>query len=254
MREFTLEAYRQYLMAIKSAYPYILRFDEYFASWPRPDAFCLIRHDVDRKPKNALALARLEYELGLQSTYYFRIKPQVFNTDVIKQVADWGHEVGYHYECLSDTNGDVEQALDLFRENLDTFRKIIEVKTICMHGRPLKKYDNRELWEDKENKERLRTQFGILGDVYMDIDYEKIAYINDTGRNWQRLKNNKRDIVSSSVNLDLRSHQDLLDCLHVGQNPRLIFLTHPERWEPRLPGWVVQWATDQAVNTVKRLL
>lgn len=254
MRDFTLETYRQYVMAIQSSYSHIIRFDEYFEAWPRPEVFCMIRHDVDRKPKNALNMARLEYELGIRSTYYFRTTPQVFKPDMIRQVADWGHEIGYHYECLSDTNGDMEQALDLFGANLDALRQIADVKTISMHGRPLKKYDNRDLWKDQANKERLRSQFGILGEVYLDIDYEKIAYINDTGRNWQQQKNNKRDIVSSSIHLALQSHQDLLNYLHAGQEPRLIFLTHPERWEPHLSGWMVQWATDQAINVAKRLL
>ena len=34
-----------------------------------------------------------------------------------------------------------------FRFYLDKFRNIYPVKTICMHGSPLSKYDNRLLWE-----------------------------------------------------------------------------------------------------------
>lgn len=32
----------------------------------------ILRHDVDRLPGNALKMARLEHEMGVQATYYFR--------------------------------------------------------------------------------------------------------------------------------------------------------------------------------------
>ena len=41
----------------------------------------------------------------------------------------------------------VERAIEDFRINLEKFREIYPVKTICMHGSTLSKYDNRLLWE-----------------------------------------------------------------------------------------------------------
>ncbi len=63
----------------------------------------VLRHDIDRKPKNALRMAKLEHELGIQSTYYFRF-PYTFKPDIIRKINDLGHEVGYHYEVLSKAN------------------------------------------------------------------------------------------------------------------------------------------------------
>ena len=60
----------------------------------------VLRHDIDRKPMNALRMAELEYELGIQSTYYFRF-PCTFKPEIIRKIRDLGHEVGYHYEVLS---------------------------------------------------------------------------------------------------------------------------------------------------------
>lgn len=31
----------------------------------------ILRHDVDRKPQNALSMAKLEASLGIRSSYYF---------------------------------------------------------------------------------------------------------------------------------------------------------------------------------------
>jgi len=35
----------------------------------------VLRHDVDRLPENSLAFARLQGELEIRATYYFRIVP-----------------------------------------------------------------------------------------------------------------------------------------------------------------------------------
>jgi hypothetical protein len=63
----------------------------------------VLRHDIDRKQKNALRMAKLEHELGIQSTYYFRF-PYTFKPELIGKIHDLGHEVGYHYEVLSKAN------------------------------------------------------------------------------------------------------------------------------------------------------
>jgi hypothetical protein len=63
----------------------------------------VLRHDVYRKPMNALQMAELEHDLGIQSTYYFRF-PYTFKSDIIGKIHDLGHEVGYLYEVLSKAN------------------------------------------------------------------------------------------------------------------------------------------------------
>ena len=47
---------------------------------------------------NSLRTARIESELGIKGTYYFRMIPESFDDRVIKQIYDLGHEIGYHYE------------------------------------------------------------------------------------------------------------------------------------------------------------
>ena len=66
-------------------------------------------------------MAEIENNYGVRSTYYFRAKKNVFVPQIILKIAEMGHEIGYHYECLSDTNGDVEKALIDF-ENLKKLR------------------------------------------------------------------------------------------------------------------------------------
>jgi hypothetical protein len=251
MRDFTLEAYSAYLSAIKANYKHILRFDEYFLLNQKPESFCIIRHDIDRKPYNALQMANLEHDLGVKATYYFRTKPHTFKPEIICKIEKLGHEIGYHYESLSDTNGDIQLALENFRVNLRKLRKIVQIRTIAMHGRPFKKFDNRDLWRTQNNHVLLFKQFGILGEVYLDINYSDIAYLSDTGRNWENNRSNIRDKVASSVNLNVRSGYELLQCLQQQYPQRIIFQIHPERWTDNLLFWIFQLFLDTTSNSIK---
>ena len=254
MRDFTLSAYRGYLDIIKQSYPLVLRFDEYFMAGTKPESFCLIRHDVDRKPYNALRMAALEHDLGICATYYFRTKKHSFNTNIIKAIHDMGHEVGYHYECLSDANGDMNRALEDFEVNLERFRKYVPVKTISMHGRPFNPFDNRDIWRDQRNHDLLVNKYNISGEVYLDIDYTDIAYISDTGRNWSSARSNLKDKIVSKIKADFKNGQELLK--HLNSNPyiKMVFQIHPERWEDRVILWAAQLTIDSAINALKAIL
>jgi len=131
---------------------------------------------------------------------YFRVVPESFDPVVIKEISGLGHEIGYHYEDLSmaarsmgvrnrdarssPLPGDLlEKGIAQFESNLEKLRELAPVKTICMHGSQLSKWDNRRLWEKYDYRD-----FGIAGEPYFDVDYSRVLYITDTGRSW-----NKRD-------------------------------------------------------------
>ena len=52
-----------------------------------------------------LKMARKEAEMGITATYYFRTHDDVFKPDIIREIADLGHEIGYHH-ILGETEGD----------------------------------------------------------------------------------------------------------------------------------------------------
>lgn len=251
-REFTLELYRMFLNALQQQNLPFLRFKDYIGS--ERDPAILLRHDVDRKPNNTLAMAKLESEFGIVSTYYFRARNHTFKPDLIKEVARMGHEIGYHYECLSDTNGDMKEAHKLFAENLAMFRKIVPIETISMHGSPLKPYDNRDMWRSTTDAETLHTELGVLGEIYLAIDYTNIAYISDTGRNWVEGRANRRDKVDSSIHLNFNSDTELLSYFSKPLTSTVVFQTHPERWSDSLIDWLSQAIKDRIINTAKYVL
>lgn len=255
MKDFTIESYTKYLSIFKSKGFNFLRFDEYMSNdKPELDKICLIRHDVDRKPNFALRMAKLEHEMGIKSTYYFRAKKCSFNIGIIKEIESLGHEIGLHYESLSDTNGNVELAIKDFEKNLVEFRKVASIKTCSMHGRPFKPYDNRDIWKNDNNHQYLKEELKMLGEVYLDIDYSDIAYINDTGRNWTQGKANRRDVVASNISVSFDSQKELINYLESDPHNIVCFQIHPERWTDSKIEHVVQSSKDASVNGLKKLI
>ena len=58
----------------------------------------MMRHDIDRKPGNALNTARIEAESGIRATHYFRRYGSAFCPEIMREIEGMGHEAGYHYE------------------------------------------------------------------------------------------------------------------------------------------------------------
>lgn len=59
----------------------------------------ILRHDVDQHPRSALAMAAIEEELGVRSSWYFRWRTA--HPLVIGAVRGRGFDVGLHYETLT---------------------------------------------------------------------------------------------------------------------------------------------------------
>lgn len=125
------------------------RLMEEYMSDPDREPCILLRHDVDRMPCRAVQVAKVESELGVRGTYYFRCTAKgEFPVKAISQISAQGHEVGYHYECLSRCNGDILLAMSQFQSNLETFRSIASCNTVSMHGKPMSQYENVDLLKD----------------------------------------------------------------------------------------------------------
>lgn len=177
MKDFTLTATKTLLTALLQKNFHFIPFCE--AKKIIKPSSVILRHDVDLLPENALQTALIEHELGIKATYNFRILPNTFNEEVIKKIYELGHEIGYHYEDLTLTGGNYEEAIESFRNNLEKLRTLCPVKTACMHGSPLSKYDSRLLWKYYNYKD-----FGIEMEPYFDISFENMLYLTDTGRRW----------------------------------------------------------------------
>ena len=249
--DFTVEKYNTLCSAIVNSGYACLRIVDAIETQNLPENVIILRHDVDRKPHNALALAEIEYQHKIKSTYYFRMVPGSYKPEIIKKIDDLGHEIGFHYESLSKAKGNYQEAIRLFSEELNTIRKIVDIKTIAMHGSPISPYNNIDLWKTFDF-----TQFGIIGEAYLSIDYRNIAYFTDTGRTWEKNKHNLRDTVTQGeiVHNPVVTTDDLIRIVASNDLKKMCIQSHPERWAEGIFEWGVSYMTDQAVNFVKSVL
>jgi hypothetical protein len=149
--DFTVEKYRELCHAIVNSSYTPVPVGKYLADGVDGRAI-ILRHDVDDKIKYTLKLAKIESEMGLTSTYYVRMVSKTFKPEIIREMEGLGHEIGYHYEVLDKAGGDYEKAIGIFEEELAELRKVCDVKTMCMHGNPLTRWDNRDLWKHYDFK------------------------------------------------------------------------------------------------------
>jgi len=207
----------------------------------------VLRHDVDRKPENALAMAELEHDLGICSTYYFR-HPATFVPEAIREIETLGHEVGYHYEVLAKAKGDYGEAIGLFAQELEELREICNIQTICMHGSPLSRYDNRDLWKAYDFRE-----FGVVGEAYLSMAGNGLCYLTDTGRNWGG-KHSVRDMMPGAVLAPVETTDDLARWIESAGAEGLYLTVHPERWAMSEGEWATGYVTDLVMNAGKAVL
>jgi len=211
----------------------------------------VFRHDVDRFPANALQLARLEHRLGLQSTYYVRVSRSAPSRRFLEDLAAQGHEIGYHYEVLAKTSGDIGRALELFGEELEALRTVVPVRTAACHGSPLSRWDSLTLWSHAAP-----TDFDLAGEAYIDIDYSAVAYYTDTGRTWAQSAANLRDQVGAvpSFYRPVSSSRELMRVITDERVPALCIQTHPERWSATGPQYLRSLLLDLATNALKTVI
>jgi hypothetical protein len=247
--DFTLDKYQQLCQAIIDADYQVITIGQFLEEESREARVAMLRHDVDRKPQSALDMARLEAGLGLAATYYFRHTGNVYKPDLIKQIADLGHEVGYHYETLARAGGDLEKAFQSFGSELGEFRGLCDIQTISAHGSPLSKWDNVDLWREYDY-----TAFGLAGDAVLSMDFQQVAYYSDTGRTWHGQNYKVRDKARGRPLPQIETTDQLIELVSSCAFDRLCVLVHPNRWCDGRADWIKEWLTDAAANQVKQLL
>ena len=308
--DFTIKQYIQLLTSLQDAGFFFRTFSEYLSQSrnhaitqsSQSSQILILRHDVDLLPQNSLRFAKIQAKMGTKGSYYFRAVPESWDDDIIKEIADLGHEVGYHYETMdtafgklkfesskfkSSTNNEhydrlIDLAYEQFVENLEKLRRLVPVTTICMHGSPRSKFDNKDIWKKYDYK-----SLGLIGEPYYDMDFDKFFYLTDTGRRWDGWKTSVRDkvaqqeewvkqglvyhstqdIIRAVQNLDSKSqlNAETIDIntsstLPSTQHPapsfpnQIMFTFHPQRWtEGGLP-WLKELVLQNAKNFVKSFL
>lgn len=218
-----------------------------------------LRHDVDLRPDFSLRTAQIEFRMGIQSTYYFRVVPESYDENIIQQIVSLGHTAGYHYECLTTSNGDMAAAYEDFCQNLEKLRKVAPISTACAHGSPKSKWNSQDLWDHYDIH-----ALGIEYEPMLDTDFNKTLYLTDTGRRWDGYKMSVRDKVPGhqerweQEGLQFHTTNDIIHAINNINHPihhySLLINTHPQRWMPLGLGWLKEATLQNLKNIVKRII
>jgi hypothetical protein len=282
--DFTLRTYLSLLSALQEKGYEFLSFEEFLQRGGRRTV--ILRHDVDKKPANALKMSDIEKSLGIKASYHFRFPKDNSYRQAITMLASEGHEIAYHYEELDvifkrqpglckniilssklhkmpdneEYTEWLEQAVSLFESRLKEMRRMYPVKIISMHGSPLSPFDNRDVWKLRNYKD-----FGIVCEVYSDIDYSSVLYLTDTGRRWDDGAYNMRDRPAEdqqhkrgSGRADIysfRNTKEIIEALRKDSlQDSMIINTHPQRWNDNIFLWGSEKFRQGLKNFLKKAL
>lgn len=255
---YPLSAYQALLEDLRTAGFSCHTIREYFLSRQAVDAGkatglsdmprAYLRHDVDRSPQRAVAMAEAETALGIRATYYFRCDARLrFPAPAMQRIAGLGHETGFHYESLSRTRGDRAAALALFERELAACRAIVAVTTIAPHGAPLAASSNMDFTASIDAE-----RAALLGDA-TDMDYTDMLYVTDTGGTFGS-PYNLRDRPTGRCLTEPVPPGRLAEWIGGQGITRLTLSCHPERWPLGRVGLVQAALSDAAGNLAKKTL
>lgn len=106
----------------------------------------LNRHDVDADLKTARKMFQIEKKLGVTSTFYFRLS--TLDIDFMKEIYDYGSEVGYHFEEMAtfakkhhtkdkmEFEPHLEEIQESFLTNLHRIESSLgfKIRSVASHG------------------------------------------------------------------------------------------------------------------------
>lgn len=184
-KSYHLKSYSDFLENLKQSSLVAGAFNQYDELSSRPGTTSVfIRHDVDISLSRALKMAELEQAAGIPSTYFFRMHAEKYTFEeavpVISQLHNSGFEIGLHYDTLSHTRGNREEALHLFREDLARLRQIAPVQHVCAHGH--RRFKNQSMWKEiGQKKLGIRSVYEMHSDIYIS-DAGGKSLIDSQGR------------------------------------------------------------------------
>ena len=191
---FTYQAYRDLLSLLQKQSYTVRNYHNYMDS-PR----CVIlRHDIDNSLSQAVKMATVEAEEGVQSTYFVLLRTDFYNPaskagqTALRRILSLGHEIGLHFDeasYVSSLNSNeiikyIIKECEILSELLET-----EISTVSMH---------------RPSKFIREADYHIPGIVnsYGKTFFRDFKYLSDSRRRWREPV---LDIVRTGE----------YDCLHI---------------------------------------
>ena len=115
-----------------------------------------------------------------------------------------------------------------------------------MHGSPLLKWKDSDLWDDYDYED-----FDVVAEAFLSFKDKKIQYYTDTSRRWDSHRTNVRDKVETKLkSVEVKTTFDLIDTIPRIDNDIYINV-HPQRWDDNLISWAYQKVSQNIKNLGK---
>lgn len=172
------------------------------------EQIALLRHDIDFSPSSALAIAQVEHDLGIVSTFTVLLSGRYYNPfeletkKLLKKIASYGHSIGLHFDpkCYDvraedALNRHIETEANILRNLLN-----LDIEMFSFHN------------TDEFSLSCRSEYYGGLINVYSDQFRDNIDYTSDSNGYWR-----------------FRSWLELLK----ERRPFIQILTHPLWWQDK---------------------
>lgn len=216
----------------------------------------IFKHDVETNVDRALKMAEIEAKYGIKATYYVQAYLLEDNVKKLKEIANLGHEVTYHYDVLDANNGDYKKAKIEFSKNIEVFQKYgFKIETLCPHGNPLMIRNgwnsNKDFFRNKE----ISIEYSHLLDIVVDLPKilaSNYTYISDAGFQFKIIVNVENNDINNGGDIDIHSLKSFENICK--ENKKIIFSTHPHRWKTYVISAIVNKSKFKIIRSVALLV
>ncbi|MEQ8426918.1 MAG: hypothetical protein RLT87_10545 [Gammaproteobacteria bacterium] len=202
VEDFTVENYKELLQLAGEKWTIVK-----YRSIPWHSSFLLWRHDVDCSLNRSLELAKLEYQAGINATYFINLHSQFYNCleheqfRIVKEILSLGHDLGLHFDasfyeilCEEDLNKYVTNEAEYLES-------IFGVKPVAFS------FHN----PTQEILGFRNDSYGGLINCYSERFRSEVSYCSDSNGYWR--------------------FKRLYDVLSENCDNQLQVLTHPDWWQ-----------------------
>lgn len=222
--------------------------------------YIVLKHDVETDVNKAYLMAKIEHKYGHKGSYYVQayLLEKEENIKMLKEMAEMGHEVSYHYDVLDSNKGDIEKALIEFDKNKNLFEQNgFNLITLCQHGNPVVERVGYTSNRDFFRNPLVQEKYPDLSDIMVNFKQKHqtdYVYFSDAGRKFKMIFD---PINNDIVNSDDKNvtYEDLNALLKVLEKDKTyIISTHPHRWCNSALIYILKATAFKTIKFVAKIL
>ena len=100
------------------------------------EKICILRHDIDYTSEKIYSIAKIEFDLGIKSTYFFQSCSRVYNSreketfQIAKELDKMGHQIGVHLDLSWYPDLSIQKISTYFMKEKTLLSDILDIDII----------------------------------------------------------------------------------------------------------------------------